>query len=665
MPTEFPFTFPSQFGNELPPDSPYGPSTAYGIPAVAPPLGELVGDGMGVKFTNWLASSFQGLKTGNNTTECPDSERHPMAALQYMRNKSDVIRASANQRPMIRLGDKNLTLVAELTGEMSCEYEELAADTGQARYVVRYENWIVDYIVNRTRVDEDLHLIIDPTPTERDWRTRWGGKIHTINVQRHEDGTSTVELIALSMREHAKKLLFAANPFFAPELQIPKMWILPGPIKTVLFMSMFVNLARLFVPGLSFITNAFNPAAWLNPLGPESLFNVDPLNWPIQVAFVNPILDTSRWGVLGATWTDWHSATMDLLKDAGAILRCYTWLDEDADSPHEEMQDVIDVLPEGISGPLTALIRPRRNCIVFRVEDWSSHEGPSGTPFDGLLNTIGVTLDDLFTSVFIDGDSGQTLDGSPLFDIDNQNPLFATLLGTAPKPPKVVWRDTQFSAIVSATHTLHKGPVKTLMTGGKSPAIVNELITFGIKYGLSQLSTMINAAIGTFVNTAFEMPGTPGLEELYQGQLSDTVMAWQRLTDPVRALWTGDLAYQEHFERGSGTAYTLAGWLTIREARYKTRAYRSFRATVRNGWPWILDRDARLGERTGWEFDQVIYVDQIMALKRGWNRKKPVLSTVSVGDDQDADDLFARGMRVLQSIYSLFGAFLGEGTLFG
>lgn len=638
---------------------------AIGLPEVEPPpLGELAGDGMGIKFTNWLAGMFTQTQEGNGP-ECPGTLENPMGALQYMHNKTKVITESAQQRPMIRLGDKDLTIVAELTGEMSCEYEELAADTGQARYIVRYENWIVDYIVNRTRIDEDLHLIIDPIPTERGWRTRWGGKIHTINVQKHEDGTSTVELIALSMREHAKKLLLAANPFFAPEVQLPRMWVLPGPLRTVLFMSFFVNLARLFVPGLSFITNAFNPASWLNPLGPESLFNVDPLQWPIQVAFVNPALDTSRWGVLGATWTDWHSATQDLLKDAGCILRFYTWLEEDDDSPHQELSGLIDILPDWLSGPLSGAVRPKRNCIVASIEDFSGHEGVTGTPIDGLLNTIGITLDDLFTSIFIDADNGTTLDGEQLFNVGEEDPLFQTLLGMAPKPPKVVWREGQFSAIVSATHTLNKGSPRTLMTGGHSPAIVNELLTFGIKYGLSQLSTMINAAIGTFVNTAFEMPGTPGLEELYQGQLSDTLFAWQRLTDPVRALWGGDLSYQEYFERGSGTAYTLAGWLTIREARYKTRSFHGFTAVVRNGMPWVLDRDARLGERTGWEFDNIIYADQILALKRGWDRQKPVLSSVSVGDDKDKADPFARGMRALQAVYSLFGAFLGEGTLFG
>lgn len=629
-------------------------------------LGILAPPSVGVRFGNWLANLLTDAQQGNDG-DVPSLVENPMGALQYMHNKRNVIVQSAQQRPMVRLADKHLQIKAELTGEMTCEYEELAADSGQARYIVRYDNWIVDHMINQIRADEDLHLIIDPIPTQRNWRTRWGGKVHTINIVKHDDGTSTVELLAISMREHTKRLLIAANPIFAPEVQLPKMWILPGPLRTILFATFFINLARLFVPGLSFITNAFNPVSWLNPFGGQSLYNIDPLHWPLQVAFVNPLKDQSRWNVLGAQWTDWHSATTDLLKDAGCILRAYTWLDEDEDSPHTELQELVDLLPDGaIEDIATKVIRPRRNCVVFSIEDWSGHEGPTGTPIDGILNVVGVTLDDLLTSVFVDAETGMKIqDGQPFVDPDNELPLFQRLFGVAPKPPKVIWRDSHYSAIVSSQHTIHKASTRTYMTGSRSPSIINELQTFGIKYGLSQLSTLINGAIGTFVNTAYETPGTPGLEEIYQGQLDNSLFAWQRLTDPVVAIWSGDLAYQEWFERGSGTAYTMAGLLTLREARYKLRAYRSFRAIVRNGSPWLLDKDVRLGERAGWEFDQIIYVDQIMALKRGWDRQSPILSTVSVGDDQDQEDLFARGMRALQAVYSMVGAVLGEGTVFG
>ena len=596
---------------------------------------------------------------------CPDGKLNPTGAFNYIRNKREVIEKSAQQRPLFRLADKDLNIVGELTGEMSAEFEELAMDSGTARYVVRYDNWLVDYIVNLTRVEEDLHLVIDKNPAEPDdCRRRWGGKIHTINIARHADGTSTVELQAVSMREHAKRLLFAASPFLPPEVQLPKMWIMPGPIRTVLFMSMFVNLARLFVPGLSFLTNVFNPASWLNPLSADSLFQVNPLSWPIQVAFVNPAFDTSSWTVLGATWTDWHSTTLDMLKDAGCIMRCYTYLVGDKYNPYEELTGLLGL--SHLTQIANAAVKPTRNCIIFRIEDKSGHRGPTGTAVDGLLDVIGVSLDDLLSGTLIDAGTGLSLDGQPVFETDGSNyPVFQSLLGVAPEVPKVIWREGQFTAVVEATHTLHKGSPRTVMTGGRSPALVNELQTFAIRWGLSQLSAMLNIAIGTMVNTAFEMPLTPGIENLYQGQLDNTLFAWQRYTDPMRAIWNGDLSYQEYFERGSSTAYTLAGFLTLRTALFKTKSFHSFKAVVRNGFPWTMDYDTSLGDRNAFEFDGVLFVDQIMGDKRALKRNTGIQATLTIGDDKDKDDPQARVMRAVQSLYMMFGAFLGEGLIFG
>jgi hypothetical protein len=607
-----------------------------------------------------------GFNPQNGQIGCPDGKLHPFSAINYLRNKRNVIFASAQQRPMVRLGDKNLKPVGELTGEMSMEYEELMVDSGTARYVVRYDNWLVDYMVNLTRIEEDLHLIIDSDPNNpTDCRKRWGGKIHTINIQRNDDGTSTVELLAISNREHAKRLLFAATPFSAPEFQPLKMWIAPGPTRSVLFASGMVNLARLFVPGLSFITNLFNPLSWLNPLNSDALFQVNPLDWPIQFAFVNTALDQSNWTVLGATWTDWHSATQDILKDSGCMLRAYTYLVGDTYNPYDEELSPLLGLSQNVS-VANSPARPTRNCVIFACLDKSGHQGPTGGVWDGLLNVIGLSLDDFLSSTLIDANTGLALDGEPIFDVNGNNvPIFESLLGTAPPLPKVIWREGQFTGLNSATHTLHKGSPKTLMTGGRSPTLVNEIQTFAIKWALSQLQDMINVGIGTIINTAFQMPMTPGLDEMYQGQADNIMFAWERVTDPLRAIWNGDLSWQEYFERGSSTAYTLSGLMTIETARFKTRAFHGFKAEVRNGWPWILDEDTELGDRNVFEFDGALFVDQITATKRSVDRQKGLKTGITIGEDKDKDDPMARTMRAVQAMYTMFGAFLGEGILFG
>jgi hypothetical protein len=224
-------------------------------------------------------------------------------------------------------------------------------------------------------------------------------------------------------------------------------------------------------------------------------------------------------------------------------------------------------------------------------------------------------------------------------------------------------------AQIEGNHLLHKGSPRTAMTGGKSPKLLNDVQTFAIKWGLSQLSDLINPALGSAslgaINTAWQTPLTPGLDELYQGQLDNVLFAWERITSPVKALWGGDVDFQEYFERGSSVAYTLSSIITLQTAIWKSRAYHGFKGQVLNGYPWVVDVDTGLGERNGWEFNGVIYVDQIHAVSRRVDRKGPLQTTLTIGEDKDKADPLLRVLRALQGVYAIFGAMLGENTLFG
>jgi hypothetical protein len=627
---------------------------------------------------------------------CPNPTTDPMACYQYLNNMRTVIQQAANQQPLIRLADPNLNILTDLTGEMNASVEELMSDSGQAKVVIRYENWLEDYMINGITINQDLHLLIDPIPTyptvdgiPQDWQIRWGGKVKELSVKNNEDGTSTIAIQAISNREHAKHLLYGASPWFPPEVQPIKMWVLPGPLRSIAFASGFVNLARLFVPGLSFVTNAFNPASWINPLNPDALLNINPMSWPIQCAFVNPVLDTSMDSVLAATWTDWHSTLADLLSNAGCIMRSYTWLTTDATSPHTELTDLIntggdvtsslltslglataDQLIDLAEGDLGNLTRPTRNCVVLAFEDMSGITGPIGGATTGLLELIGVTADDMITSVLFDQQTGQTINGEEVIDVDAVTPLVQSLEGIELQNPQVIWRDGQFTGLVHREVNMHKGPPLTMMLGGRSPSIVNQLQTFGIRYALSELSAEINLGIGmaaTFnpVDMSVQVPATPGLDNIYQGQLDNTFLAWERYTDPLRALWTGELAFQEYIERGTSSAYTLAAWLGLAESDWKTRAFYGFQTKALNGRPWVYGVDFQLGQRIGFEMDAIIFVDQLTAVKWTYDRKQSKFLELSIGDDKDKHDPVAQTLRIISGIYSLVGSYLGEGTLFG
>jgi hypothetical protein len=583
-------------------------------------------------FTRNIGGNMQSALIGALSAPVPVTD--PMAAYRYLRGRRDIIAGAGKQRPLIRMQDKNLDHIAVIGNEMSCVAEEVATESGSATVVLRGGDYLADFVRKAVRLDEDLHLSVDPVPSRPSWKTRWGGKITRINAKRNSSGIHTVELQATSNREHLKTLLVGATPVSPPEFQPLKMWFLPGNARTICAATLAINLARLYSQPLSFITNILNPAGWFQ----GGISNIDPLAWPLQVQFVNPLLDQSRTSILIGSWTDFHSATADLLQDAGVIARAYTFFTEDEDNPHPEL--------EALAGDLADVARPHRNCVVFAFEDKSGYEGPTGTAVDGVINLFASTADDLITeTVFpIDADDDGEVD-----------PLFRRILGVAPEKPWAIFWESQHSGIVDSSYVQHKGPVLTAMTGGHSPRIVNDLQTFGIKYGLAKLSEVLPGGL--------QAPGSPGLDELYQGQFDDTLFAHMRFTDPKRRVLTGDLAYQELYERG--TAYVASALLVLRQLNWKRRAYRSFKTSIRNGAPYVINEDIVLGDRVGFEQDGILYVDQVFAIRYEYDRSRPVTYSVSVGDDRKEDDPLSQGLRALQGVSAMVSMALGQGTVFG
>lgn len=569
---------------------------------------------------------------------------------------------------MVRLWDKDHRFVGQIAQEKSVAVEELKADAGAGTMVIRKDNWLSNFLLYDRRAIEDVHVTIDPIPTQRTWKTRWGGKVLNTHAVRDSEGLHTVELEMVSNRAHLRHLLAGANPVFAPEVQLPKMWMLPWNLRTGLSLSMWINLARQFFPLVSIPTNLFNPASWVG----VGLAGFNPLAWPIQVQFVNPITDQSRFSIFTSRWNDFDSVSKQLLEDAGCMIRAYTWLTEDETSPHPELEYEIpglNIAQEALhevapwmptNGTVADLARPHRNCVVMAVEDRSNIGGPTGTLLDGPIRLIAATADDMITETLLPFDEDN--DGST-------DPLVRKWFGVAPKDPWIVFRDYEYSGIVEARRTMRGGTVKTVMVGGKSPGWVNEAISFGIKYGLSQLSSVIQAIAGAQMTgpevTGFQTPGTPGLEELYQGQLSDVFGAWQRFTHPDRAFNAGDFAFLEMLKTGgAGSAYTVAAQLDIRAGLFETEPRVSYATTVRNGAPYFVGEDFELGDMLGFQMGNVVFKDHLAGIRRSWDDQQPHQIELVIGTGGDEEDSVGRAMRSISMIWNSIGLLLGSGDLF-
>lgn len=570
----------------------------------------------------------------------PDPKKRPMEAYRYTVKRRQTIVNSWKQRSMIRVWDGSMNYIGRITAERNVDWQELMYSAGSGRVVVARDNWLIDFLIKDIRAEEDLHITIDPRPTKRTWEHRWGGKVTAAHIKRTAEGVHEVELELISNWEHWNHIIFAANPVTAPEVQIPKIYILPMNTRSAISITGTLNLMRQYNPALGVFTNLLNPGHWAVPLVDPNIkgaLSFNPLSWPVQMEYINPIIDQSRFTFIAARWTMAATATDPLLKDAGCFMKAITWLEEDKTSPHRELADLV--------GERAA--RPTRNCVVMRCLNKSRVSGPSGTLIDGIVDLVAATADDMLTEVIFPVDSDH--DGVT-------DPLFRKWLGVAPAKPKVVFRDGEFSGIIDSDRIQFKAKARTIATGGKSPGIINQAQTWAIRYGLSQLGQTISYGLG-----AYATPGAEGLDNLYQGQLDNTLFAFQKYTDPKRVLRMGAHAFLEHIEQGSGTAWTVSGQVTLRIGSWKTRAHTACKVSVMNGYPHLLYEDYELGDGLGFELADVIFTDQLGGTKGSYSTSEPLKYELSIGTDQDEEDPFARGLRAIQAVWGIVGMVLGDG----
>jgi hypothetical protein len=67
----------------------------------------------------------------------------------------------------------------------------------------------------------------------------------------------------------------------------------------------------------------------------------------------------------------------------------------------------------------------------------------------------------------------------------------------------------------------------------------------------------------------------------------------------------------------------------------------------------------------GFEQNGIIYVDNVVGIKREWDWGKPLVVSITIGDDKNKSDPFNAAFKTMAAVYSFVGQIAGEGTLFG
>nr|WP_296763795.1 phage tail protein [Rhodococcus sp. (in: high G+C Gram-positive bacteria)] len=452
---------------------------------------------------------------------------------------------------------------------------------------------------NKNGADATIPITVD-TPG-----MQWPGNVDTAKLIRDIDGQETIEVTAIHHWEYVNRIAMWPSPFAPLIAQFPRRMIQIGPTESVIKTYLQSNLLRLQLPlwRIPDLSQIFNPGAW---------FNLGNAHFPIAVVPVNPLLDDTKWTALSARMQMGGELFDQALKDAGLVLTAKLFI------PGEH--------PQPAPGWFT-LTRPT---IVLDIEDKSGVTGPTGTLIDGVLGFFAELLDDGITEIF-----------HPILDPNDLGPI-QTGLGFKKERPWVVWLQGQYSGIGESEMVVHKPIARDVIVGGKSPGWVNAGIELAIKSLLG--------LIGNFLMV-------PGLDALYQGQLSDVFLAFQRFTDAGRARRGGPYMYPEYVDTTSGQAYTIDALVAGRSAVWDTRGYVSHSVTVEDGAPYFFGSPEsgghfEIGDVVGFEINGRIFTDYVTQATFKDNRSTRATWTIVIGDGSDEE---SDGQRAHRKISALFG----------
>ncbi|NKS67615.1 phage tail protein, partial [Rhodococcus hoagii] len=226
-------------------------------------------------------------------------------------------------------------------------------------------------------------------------------------------GERYVELTFLDDYNDLKELLVWSNPFLPAILQFPRSFVLAGPSRYMLKLSLFLNVMRLEGNWWALPDDPLDPQQWLATLNP-----LDMSQWNIVVKPHKFLEDSSPWTILSSRFKYWHDMAAPTLDDAQLMVTTRRYLPGDP--------------------PPWPGANLRYGTIVVDIVDKSGYwdeTSTGGTIWDGLKRTV-VELADNWVDEIVNTVSEP---------IDPYKNIVGKWLGTFPRAPYVVYRDGEIT----------------------------------------------------------------------------------------------------------------------------------------------------------------------------------------------------------------------------
>ncbi|UXE05073.1 minor tail protein [Mycobacterium phage MaCh] len=570
------------------------------------------------------------------------------------------------KHPDIELRDGDFRLRGLVAGERMIEWEFIENETGTATLELPLDHYLAQWVMNhRGRAKRNVIIVIEKQGA------RWSGMMDHYRVVKTDQGDAYLEIVFLHDFEQAKHIRVWCNPFLRPELQFPKIWIIFGPAKWCLLVTLFVNLLRLETSLWTLPDDPTDLNEWMGP-------SFNPANWRNIVKPFPFLLDNSPITLVFSRFGTFYDTAKQILEDHQLTLTCRRYIKDRDPHPFNDLKGLwgIDLVED-----LLQLIPLRDGCVVWDIEDnsgWGTETAFGGSWLTGFVRAI----------VHLAGD-GQ-VEGVDVFSGDYTypgqyyNPLF---LGTAPVAPWVVLEEGPLTGIKSSEFSYYEATDTSFLAGGQSAPGINEGISALINIGGDLLTSFINtqiAAIPAVAASGFaiDLPPLGGLiDAVLQPLYTDVIGAFMEIPTlramgislPISGLedvltGLGDFHYYEGMAEGSMKAFTLSAFAAIAAEIHKTRARTAHTLKVSDAAPYIFAPKPYghcwIGDRVGtsvlgYPVEHQLFVERIRRIKYRIDKDGPKPLEIEIGYREPKNP----ALHILEEIRRVNGALGTAGIL--
>lgn len=573
----------------------------------------------------------------------------------YAQKRKDKREKDRLAPPFVRLWDGDYMLRGICAGWRSIEFEFIENDVGTAVLQLSLDHYMTKWILNhRGRTKRNVHMSIDKQGA------RWAGRMDNYKVVRTKEGDAYLEITFRHDMEEIKHILCWANPFLRPEFQFPKMWIIFGPAKWCLLMTLFANLLRLETSLWTLPDNPLDVNEWMGP-------SFWPGNWRNIVKPFPLLGDNSPITVVFSRFKSFYDLAKDVLDDAQLSLNCRRYFkDED---PHP-FHDLLGELDNPIIEDLFSLIPLRHGCLVWDIVDrsgWGNETAFGGSLLTGLVRAaINIVSDGTTEGVDV-------FTGDPTFPGEYYLPYF---FGTNPRAPWVVFEEGPLTGIESSEFIYYEATDTSVVLGGHSAPGVNESISTAINLTGDFVTSLINSTIAPagFAGGAIDLPPLGGVMDSVAKILYEDVIAAfmefptlraAELSLPIAGLedvltGLGDFHYYEGWAEGADRAYTISALAAARAKIWDTRARTAHTVKVSDASPYYVGEkgfgDFWLGDRVattvlGHPVEDQLFVERVNKISYKWDKDGPSGWTFEIGHREPKDP----ALKLFQEVRDING----------